>query len=124
MDDHVRQFIICLSVYAGICILMLLLGLVMQTVTRFSDARLEKLGTSDKAELLSKLRDDSDLLRFRVLAIQMLLGTTIPFLFLYSQTFVALDDLFASLNGGLHTDSAFCETVISSAVICLLLIGL
>lgn len=124
MDDHVRQLIICLSVYAGICILMLLLGLVMQTVTRFSDSRLEKLGTSDKAELLSKLRDDSDLLRFRVLTIQMLLGTTIPFLFLYSQTFVALDDLFASLNGGLHTDSAFCETVISSAVICLLLIGL
>ena len=81
MDDDLRlryaitTFIVCLTVYLADCVLMLLAGLSMQTVTRFPDEKLGKLtDSSKKARRIAKLQKSSDLLRFRVLTVQLFCG--------------------------------------------------
>lgn len=84
MDDNIRLMealntvIVCLTIYLADCVLMLLAGLSMQTVTRFPDEKLGKLTDgSKKARRIAGLQKSSDVLRFRVLTVQMFCGMAV-----------------------------------------------
>ena len=121
MDDHVRQLVICLSIYAGICIAMLLLGLSMQTVMRFSDTRLEKLGDNKKARRIAALQDNSDLLRFRVITIQLVCGAAGAFAL--SLVWEPLYNIIAGELVG-KPDSYLIKSVLVMILLVLILLGL
>lgn len=121
MDDHVRQLLLCLSIFAVLCILMLMLGLAMQTAVRFSDARLEKLGDNRKARKIAAMQDDSDMLRFRVVTVQILCGAAVSFV-LYRMW----APLYSLIAGELvnKPNSYLAKTICAFAVICIVFMGL
>ncbi len=122
MDDHVRQPVFILCFYVGICLLMLLLGLASQTVTRFSESRLEKLDGSRKAKLIERFQNDTDLLRLRVTVIQCFCGAAQA-----AAVYLLIKpvyDVFWKLNGDMYTEAAVRETAACMVLIALILAGL
>ena len=122
MDDAVRQLIIGVSLYIGTAALMLLLALSAQTILRFSDSRLEKLAANKKAAKITRLQENSDLLRFRVQTVQFFCGSLIVYLLL--KLLEPVYDIFWKLNGNVFTNTAVTETWVSCLLLWVILMAL
>ena len=76
MDSIGRQYLIIGgAVFAAVSLFMLLLGLSMQTVTRFADARLERMQEDRRAKKIAVLQENAELTRFKTILIQLVSGT-------------------------------------------------
>lgn len=121
MDD-VDRSIIGLVIYLAVCAVMLIFALSVQAVTRFADARLERMTDNKRARKIADLQKNADLLRFKAKLILTFFGIAPTVVCICSGSVIY--DAFWEMRGGDYTDMAVWLTYVTLAVIWLLLTAL
>lgn len=120
MDSIARQYLIIgAAVFAAVCLFMHILGLAMQTVTRFPDAKLERMGGDKRAAAIAALQERSELTRFKVILVQIFCGAFCAAAeWILLGNFVKREcyEFYRNLSGGLYSDSIQMVTAVTAAL--------
>ncbi len=124
MDSAERQYLIIgAAVFAAVCLFMLLLGLSMQTVTRFADAKLERLQSDKRARNIARLQEKAEVTRFNVLMIQFVSGAVMAAgeFTVVTMMIQGVYDFFRRLCSEIYVKTAVSPTLVTAALPVILL---